>query len=89
NTYPDLPKDFTYLQVSGGLVHSLALGSDGNAYAWGWFTGQVAYDFSRPVDKDLTLTAHWTPASRNSGWSISPDNGGIDTPPGRSYSCEA
>ncbi|WP_193786534.1 InlB B-repeat-containing protein, partial [Bifidobacterium asteroides] len=23
----------------------------------GWFTGQAAYDFSRPVDKDLTLTA--------------------------------
>nr|WP_232341950.1 MULTISPECIES: InlB B-repeat-containing protein [Bifidobacterium] len=41
----------------------------------GWFTGQVAYDFSRPVDKDLTLAAHWTPASRNSGWSISPDKG--------------
>ena len=41
----------------------------------GWFTGDVAYDFSRPVDKDLTLAAHWTPASRNSGWSISPDKG--------------
>ena len=41
----------------------------------GWFTGQVAYDFSRPVDKDLTLAAHWTPAGRNSGWSISPDKG--------------
>ncbi len=41
----------------------------------GWFTGQVAYDFSRPVDKDLTLAAHWTPASRNSRWSISPDKG--------------
>ena len=41
----------------------------------GWFTGQVAYDFSRPVGKDLTLAAHWTPASRNSGWSISPDKG--------------
>ncbi|MBI0136581.1 InlB B-repeat-containing protein [Bifidobacterium sp. W8120] len=41
----------------------------------GWFTGDVAYDFSRPVDKDLTLAAHWTPAGRNSRWSISPDKG--------------
>ena len=41
----------------------------------GWFTGQVAYDFSRPVTRDLTLTAHWSPASRNSTWSISPDRG--------------
>ena len=41
----------------------------------GWFTGQVAYDFSRPVGKDLTLAAHWTPAGRNSRWSISPDKG--------------
>ena len=41
----------------------------------GWFTGNIAYDFSRPVDKDLTLTAHWSPESRNSGWSISPDKG--------------
>ena len=41
----------------------------------GWFTGDVAYDFSRPVDKDLTLAAHWTPAGRNSGWGISPDKG--------------
>ncbi|MDT7513497.1 hypothetical protein QRX46_08765, partial [Bifidobacterium sp. H1HS10N] len=35
NTYPDLPKDFTYLQVSTVGDSSLALGSDGNAYAWG------------------------------------------------------
>ena len=41
----------------------------------GWFTGEVAYDFSKPVDKDLTLAAHWTPASRNTKWSISPDKG--------------
>ena len=41
----------------------------------GWFIGEVAYDFSRPVDKDLTLAAHWTPASRNSTWSISPNKG--------------
>ena len=41
----------------------------------GWFIGEVAYDFSRPVDKDLTLAAHWSPAGRNSTWSISPDKG--------------
>ncbi len=41
----------------------------------GWFIGEVAYDFSRPVTRDLTLTAHWSPASRNSTWSISPDKG--------------
>ena len=42
NTYPDLPKDFTYVQVSAGSIHSLALGSDGYAYAWGWnFEGEL------------------------------------------------
>ena len=41
----------------------------------GWFTGNIAYDFSRPVDKDLTLTAHWSPDSGNSTWSINPDKG--------------
>ena len=41
----------------------------------GWFIGEVAYDFSRPVGKDLTLAARWTPAGRNSGWSISPNKG--------------
>ncbi|WP_052323229.1 RCC1 domain-containing protein [Bifidobacterium sp. 7101] len=40
----------------------------------GWFIGEVAYDFSRPVSKDLTLTAKWT-ESRNTTWSISPDKG--------------
>ena len=40
----------------------------------GWFTGSIAYDFSKPVTKDLTLTAKWT-KSRNSTWSISPDKG--------------
>ncbi|MBI0142603.1 InlB B-repeat-containing protein [Bifidobacterium sp. W8106] len=41
----------------------------------GWFIGEVAYDFSRPVDKDLTLAARWTPAGRNTKWSISPNKG--------------
>ncbi len=35
-TYPDLPEGFTYVQVSAGQYHSLTLGSDGNAYAWGY-----------------------------------------------------
>ena len=34
-TYPDRPADFTYVQVSAGTDHSLALGSDGYVYAWG------------------------------------------------------
>ena len=41
----------------------------------GWFTGQVAYDFSRPVTTDLTLTAHWTPENASNMWRISPDKG--------------
>ena len=53
NTYPDLPKDFTYLQVSTGANHSLAIGSDGNAYAWGWnYYGQLG---------DGTTTTRYTP----------------------------
>ena len=41
----------------------------------GWFIGEVAYDFSKPVTKDLTLTAHWTLTKQNNQWSISPDKG--------------
>ena len=41
----------------------------------GWFTGEVAYDFSRPVTGNLTLTAKWTPIKQNSTWSISPNKG--------------
>ena len=41
----------------------------------GWFTGEVAYDFSKPVTQNLTLTAHWTPESRNNTWKINPDKG--------------
>ena len=33
------PTAFTYVQVSAGGDHSLALGSDGNIYAWGCNTG--------------------------------------------------
>ena len=41
----------------------------------GWFTGEVAYDFSRPVTTDLILTAHWTPENASNMWRISPNKG--------------
>ncbi|MBI0136582.1 InlB B-repeat-containing protein [Bifidobacterium sp. W8120] len=41
----------------------------------GWFTGSIAYDFSKPVTTDLTLTAHWTPNTQNNQWRINPDKG--------------
>ena len=41
----------------------------------GWFIGEIAYDFSKPVTQNLTLTAKWTPKSRNNTWSISPSQG--------------
>ena len=41
----------------------------------GWFIGEVAYDFSKPVTEDLTLTAHWTPNKQNSQWRIDPNKG--------------
>ncbi|WP_195760232.1 InlB B-repeat-containing protein [Bifidobacterium asteroides] len=39
----------------------------------GWFTGNLAYDFTQPVTADLTLTAHWTKGT--SAWSLSPTSG--------------
>lgn len=36
----------------------------------GWFQGDVAYDFSKPVTTNLTLTARW-----GKEWSISPTSG--------------
>ena len=41
----------------------------------GWFIGEVAYDFSRPVTDNLTLTAKWTPKDPNDTWRINPDKG--------------
>jgi len=41
----------------------------------GWFIGKVAYDFSKPVTEDFTLTAHWTPNKQNSQWRIDPNKG--------------
>ena len=41
----------------------------------GWFTGNTAYDFSKPVTQNLTLTAHWTFKDPDNTWKINPDRG--------------
>ena len=41
----------------------------------GWFTGNIAYDFSKPVTQNLTLTAKWTSKTPNTSWRINPDKG--------------
>ena len=40
----------------------------------GWFNGRIAYDFSKPVTSNLTLTAHWTLDGQDT-WQIDPDRG--------------
>ena len=39
----------------------------------GWFTGNTAYDFTRPVTGNITLTAKWTKGAGS--WSLSPASG--------------
>ena len=41
----------------------------------GWFIGNAAYNFSKPVTDNLTLTAHWTYKDPNNTWRINPDTG--------------
>ena len=41
----------------------------------GWFTGEVAYDFSKPITQNLILTAKWTSKNPNTSWRINPDKG--------------
>ena len=41
----------------------------------GWFIGEAAYDFSKPVSTSLTLIAKWTPEIPDNTWKISPDKG--------------
>ena len=40
----------------------------------GWFIGDTAYDFSRPVTDKVTLTAHWSSVDSNK-WKLDKDNG--------------
>ncbi|MDT7512266.1 InlB B-repeat-containing protein [Bifidobacterium sp. H1HS10N] len=41
----------------------------------GWFRDNIAYDFSKPVTQNFTLTAHWTFKNPNNVWRISPNKG--------------
>ena len=41
----------------------------------GWFIDNIAYDFSKPVNQDFTLTAKWTRQNSNNTWKINPDKG--------------
>ena len=38
----------------------------------GWFDGDTAYDFTQPLEHDLTVTARW---HRTGRWVLSPDHG--------------
>ncbi|WP_033491762.1 RCC1 domain-containing protein, partial [Bifidobacterium coryneforme] len=38
----------------------------------GWFNGDIAYDFTAPLEHDLTVTARW---HRTGRWVLSPDHG--------------
>ena len=38
----------------------------------GWFDGDTAYNFTQPIDRDMTLTAHWHQPGH---WTLSPDHG--------------
>ena len=38
----------------------------------GWFNGDVAYDFTAPLEHDLTVTGRW---HRTGRWVLSPDHG--------------
>ena len=38
----------------------------------GWFDGNVAYDFTQPLEHDTTVTARW---HRTGRWVLSPDHG--------------
>ena len=47
-----------------------------NGYEFGgWFIGKIAYDFSKPVTSNLTISAKWTYKDPNNTWKISPDKG--------------
>ena len=83
--YPDLPEDFTYVQVSAGADHSLAVGSDDKVWAWGcnWY-GQLGnntisgYSDVNPVPVRVRDPANPTDKSKglkatqvSGGWHLS------------------
>jgi len=59
--FPDQPVSYPY-----GRIQRPSPDPTREGYQFdGWFIGQVAYDFSKPVTKDLTLTAKWTRLDSN------------------------
>ncbi|BDR52281.1 hypothetical protein KIM372_01880 [Bombiscardovia nodaiensis] len=76
-----------YISISAGRIHSLALGSDGHAYAWGdnsWGQlgdGSVSGNQNTPVRVDQTLLnttpgARYTSISAGNGFSLATGSDG-------------
>ncbi|BDR54305.1 hypothetical protein KIMH_04160 [Bombiscardovia apis] len=83
-TAPDPPQGISYSQISAGSSHSLALGSDGNTYAWGNnAAGQLGDGTTtrsnRPVRVQTPAGLHFAQISANGSFSM-----GL-TPDGRVY----
>ena len=67
-TYPDLPTNFTYVQVSAGGRHSIALGSDGYAYAWGYnSSGQLGNNTKTDSHVPVRVRDPGSPADETMG----------------------
>jgi alpha-tubulin suppressor-like RCC1 family protein len=77
-----MPANVTFTQVSAGALHSLAVGSDGNAYAWGAnFYGQLGN--STTTDSNLPVSvpapgsgAKFTQVSAGNFHSLAVDSNG-------------
>ncbi|BDR53795.1 hypothetical protein KIM372_17020 [Bombiscardovia nodaiensis] len=58
-TAPDPPKGIRYTQVSTGWFHSVAIGSDGNTYAWGQNSvGQLGNEDSANASQSQPVRVH-------------------------------
>ncbi|BDR53420.1 hypothetical protein KIM372_13270 [Bombiscardovia nodaiensis] len=58
-TAPDPPKGIRYTQVTAGWYHSVAIGSDGNTYAWGHNQyGQLGTDDTTGTNQSQPVRVH-------------------------------